>query len=224
MKLKIVMLGVLIISYLSLKAQSLQGEKAVTHFYNVNLDDGILDLFSSVKIDNKIFEPTNKKVTNEFTANIIDTFYTIASAKLREELGLELLPLSELHSKIKYSRKYPNCPDMVNIKKVLKNASGYQYYADFFVNVYSDFPQNPENLFPEKIKPLYAISFSLYNAKGETVEKIEFSFRSKEVMANEGNQDLTIKGQQLKLNLCKNYSEALNGFSTICKKKLTAQL
>jgi hypothetical protein len=206
------------ISQLSANAQSLQGEKVATHFYIVNLDEGLQKFFSSEKTDRSKF--TEITLDNKIIANIIDTFYTIATNKLKDDLGLNLLPLKELQNKIKYNSEYPNCPETANIKKVLKSVSGYTYYTDFYVNVYSDFSENMEALSPDKIKPLYAISFTLYDAKGNSIEKTDFSFRSKETLTKDSIQDKN----KIKMNLCKYYYEALNGLSIACKKKFVAEL
>lgn len=219
----ILVLVILTISCFGLNAQSLQGEKAATHFYMINMDESLTNVFSFEKTETQTYRNTSDQGSNEFISCIIDTFYAIASAKLKDELGLELLPLNELHNKIKYSSEYPNCPDMINIKKVLKNASGYQYYADFFVNIYSTFPETSEKLALNEIKPLYAISFTLFDSKGSVIQKIEFSFKSKEPLAKTNKQNESLE-QQIKKSLCLYYGEALNGFSTMCKKKLTAQL
>lgn len=187
------------------------------------MDESLMNVFSFEKTENQTYRNSSDQGNNKFISCIIDTFYAIASAKLKDELGLELLPLNELHNKIKYSSEYPNCPDMINIKKVLKNASGYQYYADFFVNIYSTFPETSEKLALNEIKPLYAISFTLFDSKGSVIQKIEFSFKSKEPLAKTNKQNESLE-QQIKKSLCLYYGEALNGFSTMCKKKLTAQL
>jgi hypothetical protein len=202
-----------------LNAQSLQERRAVTHFYVVNLDEDLYNVFTQAKHE------SSPGVENELIASILDTFYTIASVKFRNELGLELLPLTELKDKIKYNSRYPNCPDMSNIKKVLKSVAGYDYYADYYVNVFSDLNTDSQVQTPlSRIKPLYAISFTLYNATGKIVEKIDFSYKSRKTLAENSKVDVNKNGQQLKSKLCDLYSEALNGFYVICRKKLTASL
>jgi hypothetical protein len=220
----LMLLVFIVVSCLGLHAQSLNGEKAVTHYFMVNIDESIQDIFSSVKPEKNIPKSKeNQEKKNRIIEGIIDTFYTIASARVKEELGLELLPLNELHNKIKYSSEYPNCPKMTDIKKVLLSASGYKYYVDFYINIYSNFSEAAETSSPDRIKPLYAISFTLYDAKGKLVKKTNFSFRSKEVLVKETIKDQNFLGTYMKTNLCNYYNEALNGFSNLDKKKLTAE-
>jgi hypothetical protein len=207
----------LMTSCIGLQAQALQADKAVTHFYIVNLDEDLLDVFTSAKADNKT--PSS----DEFIKSIIDTFYTIASDKFKNELGLELLPLSELQGKVKYNSQFPNCPDMANIKKVLKHATGYKYYTDYFVNVFSDIPDTPVKPAPNKIKPLYAISFTIYNESGKQIKKIDIAYKSKKALAD-NKQDMSKVSQQMKLKLSDFYSEALKGVTVEYKKRMTAQL
>ena len=203
-----------------MNAQNLQGEKSATHFFIVNFDENLYDVLTSAKADKKSADANGK----EFIASIIDTFYSIATEKLKSEIGLELLPLNELHDKIKYNKEYPNCPDMDNIKKVLKSASGYKFYMDYYINVFSDLNSDLTiNLSPSKIRPLYAIRFVLYDGLGKPVEKIDFSYKSKKPLAD-GNKQVNRTGQQLKLRLCDFYNEALDGFSIVCRKKLTSRL
>jgi hypothetical protein len=212
-----------VVSCLGIHAQSLNGEKAVTHYFMVNIDESIQDIFSSVKPEKNIPKSKENLEKNRIIEGIIDTFYTIAAGRVKDELGLELLPLNELHNKIKYSSEYPNCPKMTDIRKVLLNAPGYQYYVDFYINIYSNFSEAAETTSPDRIKPLYAVSFTLYDAKGKVVKKTNFSFRSNEVLVKETIKDQNYFGTLLKTNLCSYYSEALNGFSNLSKKKLTAE-
>jgi hypothetical protein len=199
------------------QAQTSPENKAVTHFYIVNLDEELVDVFTSTKTDNKTV------AGNEFIQSVIDTFYTIASAKFKNELGLELLPLAELNGKVKYNNQFPNCPDMTNIKKVLKHASGYKYYMDYFVNVFSDVPESSVTSLPTRIKPLYAISFTIYDGSGRQVKKIDLSYKSKKPLI-ENKQDMSRVSQVMKIKLSSYYSEALNGVTLEYKKRMTAQL
>ena len=217
--------AVTLLSWMGLNAQAIQGEKSVTHFYIVNLDENLFDVFSSGMVDSKTTKSIDNEVVDEFIAGVIDTFYTIAAEKFKEDIGLELLPLNELNNKIKYNKKYPNCPDMDNIKKVLKNVSGYKYYMDYFVNIFSDantdFSAKPT---PNRIKPLFAISFNLYDGTGKLIEKIDYSYKSNKSLSEGSKPGIRPKSQQMKVRLCNSYSDALNGFSIVCKRKLTAQL
>jgi len=201
-----------------MQAQTLKDDKAVTHFYIVNIDEDLLDVSTSAKVNDKT--PSR----NEFVVGIIDTFYAIASERFKNELGLELLPLGELQGKVKYNSQYPNCPDMTNIKKVLKNAAGYKYYTDYFVNIFSD--NNTDSSVksaPNRIRPLYAICFTIYDASGKQVKKIDMTYKSRKPLA-ENKQDMKDLNQQMKSKLSKFYSEALTGFAFEYKKKMTAQL
>jgi hypothetical protein len=212
---------VVFVSCSGIHAQFLQDKRAVTHFYIVNLDEDLYNVFTPVQQEN--LPSTN--IAGEVMTSILDTFYTIASVKFKNELGLEMLPLTELKDKIKYNTQFPNCPDLSNIKKVLKSVAGYEYYADYYVNVFSDLnTTSPNQPSLSKIRPLYAISFTLYDAKGKTIEKIDFSYKSRKSLAENPKADVSTDRQQLKVKLCDLYSEALNGFYTICRKKLTAQL
>lgn len=74
------------------------GEKAATHFYIVNLDEQILDMFNQFT-DNCKDQQVNP-IKKEFTANVIDSIYAISAQMIKMEIGLELLPLSELQNKI----------------------------------------------------------------------------------------------------------------------------
>lgn len=210
---------VIFVSCIGLCAQSLQDKRAVTHFYVVNLDEDLYNVFTLAQ------DVSSTNNENNVIASILDTFYTIASLKFKDELGLEMLPLSELKDKIKYNNQYPNCPDVANIKKVLRSVAGYEYYVDYYVNVFSDVnPNSPVRPPVNKIKPLYAISFTLCNATGKVIEKIDFSYKSRKTLAENPKVDISKDGQQLKSKLCDLYTEALNGFYIVCRKKLTAQL
>ena len=210
----------LCLSCLGLNAQTLPDKIAVTHFYMVNLDEDLANVFTY-----KSAKTPDKYSVGDVVASIIDTFYTIAAERFKNELGLQLLPLNELKSRIKYNSLYPNCPDLSNIKKVLKCASGYNYYTDFFVNIFSELnTESPVRPLPNKIKPLYAISFTLYDNTGKIVQKIDFSYKSRQALSESSKADFDRNSQQLKSKLCDLYAEALNGFEIVCKKKLTAQL
>lgn len=206
---------------IGLNAQNLQGEKTVTHFYIVNIDNDLRDAITSNNSDVNYL----KTFSNNFVASIIDTFYTIASEKIKSDLGLELLPLNELQHKIKYNREYPNCPDVYNIKKVLKGVAGYKYYMDYYVNVFSDLnTDSPVIPSLTRIRPLFAISFTLFNDQGKPVEKVTYSYKSRKPLAEVNKQTNGSINEQLKTRLCDYYTEALNAFSEVCKKKQLAQL
>ena len=205
---------------MALEAQNLQGERSVTHFYIVNMDNDLMEILTGNE-NSKLSRSTG----NEFIAGIIDTFYTIAAERLKSEIGLEMLPLAELQNKIKYSKEYPNCPRTDNIKKVLKSASGYKYYMDYFVNIFSDtYMESFSTPPPTRVKPLFAICFTLYDATGKPIEKVDFSYKSRKTLADPNRPTGQKLAQQMKSRLCEDYNDALDGFSVICRRKLTAQL
>lgn len=213
---------ILLLNWTVINAQTLQGQKSATHFFMVNLDADIAEVLSA--------NDAGKSVTvfslssNEMITSIIDTFYQIAEERFKAELGLELLPLGELKNKIRYNKDYPLCPDMPNIKKVLKTASGYKFYLDYYVNVFSDlYQETMAKPTPTRIRPLFAICFTLYNASGIAIEKVEYSYKTRKPLA-QANWPADKSCLQIKTRLCEYYSEALEGFSIVCRKKLTAQL
>jgi len=175
------MFGILValgISCMGIKAQSLQSSKAVTHFFMVTMDENLLDVLNVIKDDKKNETQLTQPVDKDLMESIIDTFYSISTEKFKSEFGLDLLPLNELQSKVKYNTLFSNCPDAINIKKVIKNASGYKFYTDYFVNVFSDinteYPVKPSLL---RIRPLYAFCFNLYDASGKLLKNICFTLR-----------------------------------------------
>ena len=211
--------GVLVVSCLGLKAQSMQSCNAVTHFFIVNLDENMADVLNFLqnekKTDNFMGELLDKKAFEE----IMDTFYTIFCEKFKNEFGINLLPLRELQNKIKYNSHFPTCPDVVNIKKVIKNASGYKYYTDFFVNIFSDlsaeYPAKPSLM---RIKPIYALCFNLYDSNGALIRNICFSYKSKKSLA-ETRHELNKTIQEMKAELSEFYSDALNEFTALNKSQ-----
>jgi hypothetical protein len=206
----LLILSIAIISCIGIKGQSLQTNQSVTYFYTVNFDKTLAQLFNSTDVNNTINESYNTFTNNDVIAGIIDTFYCIASEKFRSELSMELLPLKELQGKVKYSMMYPKCPSITNIKKVMKSASGYQYYVDYYINVYSDLtPTLYDALPPTRIRPVYAISFTIYDSNGVQVKEIKLCYKSKKTLANE-QEKLDKTSQKMKSQLCSFYSEALN--------------
>lgn len=200
----------LITSYAGINAQT-PIDTAVTYYYIVNLDEDLTDLFSSQnKDDGNSHEGEQIQVSDSLIASIIDTFYTMATITFKKELGLELLPLNELQGKIKYHNVYPNCPDLTNIKKVLKVSPGYDFYTDYFVNIFADVNSTtPGMISPYKVRPLYAISLTLYDPKGKLVKKINLSYKARKPLAEGKPGSKNPDSQQLKLKLCTSYSEAL---------------
>jgi len=71
---------------------------------------------------------------------------------------------------------------------------------------------------------LFAISFNLYDGTGKLVEKIDYSYKSNKALSEGNKPGIRPRSQQMKVRLCNSYSDALNGFSIVCKRKLTAQL
>jgi hypothetical protein len=205
------------------EAQTPLKDKTVTYFYVVNLDDDLSRILSLPQVVEKDTNAMNQKPNNELLASIADTFYTITLEKFRHELGLELLPLNALQGQVKYSTKYPNCPDVTNVKKVLKSASGYKYYADYYVNVFSDVSiYSPVIPSPTGIKPLYAISLTIYDQTGKLLKKINLSYKSNKALA-EPRVDSNKTTERMKSKLCNLYSEALNQVA-VEYKKTVAQL
>lgn len=213
---------ILLLNWTAINAQTLQGQKSATHFFMVNLDADIAEVLSAGDAVKNV--SVYSLSSNGMITSIIDTFYQIAEERFKAELGLELLPLGELKNKIRYNKDYPLCPDMPNIKKVLKTASGYKFYLDYYVNVFSDlYQETMAKPTPARIRPLFAICFTLYNASGIAVEKVEYSYKTRKPLA-QANLSTDKSCQQIKTRLCEYYSEALEGFSVVCRKKLTAQL
>jgi hypothetical protein len=205
----IIILSIAIISCIGIKGQSLLTNQSVTYFYTVNFDKTLANLFNSTDVNNTVNKSYNT-INNNIIAGIIDTFYHIASEKFRNELNMELLPLKELQGKIKYNTMYPKCPNIVNIKKVMKFASGYTYYIDYYINIFSDLTPNLyDALPPTRIKPVYAISFTLYNSTGEQIKEIKLCYKSKKNLVSE-QENLNKTSQKMKSQLCSFYSEALN--------------
>lgn len=207
---------VLLASGMGLKAQSLQSNKTATHFFIVNMDENLLNVLNVIKNDKKNETPSSEPMDKDLMESIIDTFYFISSEKFKIEFGIELLPLNELQCKIKYSNLFPNCPDVANIKKVIKNASGYKFYTDYFVNIFSDINTD----YPVKslmhIRPLYAICFNLYDATGKLVKNIKFSYKSKKPLAD-NRLDIEKTEQQMKSELSQFYTDALNEYASMHK-------
>jgi hypothetical protein len=207
------LIALLILCSVGLKAQSAPKDTAVTYYYVVNLDDNLTDLFSSGKKD------VDVQVSDSLISSIIDTFYNITVETFKKELGLEFLPLNELHGKIKYNSSYPQCPEFTNVKKLLKIIHGYDYYTDYFVNIFSDLnARSPGLILPSKIRPLFAISLALYNSKGTLVKNINLSYKSKKALGDAKPLTKTPNPQQLKLKLCNSYSEALVEVTKAYKK------
>ena len=210
----------LMVSGVGLKAQSLQSNKTATHFFIVNMDENLLNVLNEIKNDKKNETSSAVPIDKDLMESIIDTFYSISSEKFKIEFGIDLLPLNELQSKIKYSNLFPNCPDVVNIRKVIKNASGYKFYTDYFVNIFSDINTD----YPVKnalmhIRPLYAFCFNLYDATGKLVKNIKFSYKSKKPLAD-NRLDIEKTKQQMKAELSQFYSDALNEYASMHKLKL----
>jgi hypothetical protein len=215
---RVIFLGLLMMSCIGLNSQTLPGGRTATYFYIVNFDNNLNELFkltgSEVSSSIDLVEGLNKK----FTTNIIDTFYTIASEKFKTELGLELKPLSELTGKVKYNKSYPDCPSVDNVKKVIKSVSGYQYFVDYYVNVFSENSDNPESsLSPSIVKPIYAISFTLYDTNGKTLKQIQLCYRAKKSLAKTHKMDKSTH-QEIKSELCSFYSEALDQVAMVYKR------
>lgn len=213
---------VVLISVSLVNAQSINSEKAATHFYIVNLDNELLDILNQTNAKGKLDAATMEKT--DMVASIIDSVYNMSSQVFKSDLGLELLPLNELQSKIKYNSEFPNCPNMVNIKKVLKTASGYKYYADYFVNIFSGLnPDSQAKPSLNQIRPLYAISFTLYDGTGKIVKKMDFSYKSKKPLAD-NKKDAAKTNEEIKSKICSQYNLALNEFTAEYKKMLIAKL
>jgi len=188
----------------SVKSQSTQNLSAVTHFYIVNLDDKLLESINDInRLDN------SKYLTHK---SIIDTFYSISVSFFKDALGLELLPLNELRKKVKYNDQFPECPAAVGVKRVIKSASGYEFYADYYVNVFSDNVDNDNEAYA--VKPLFAISFTLYDSFGNRVKQIEYSYKSRKALDIKNIENSPDKGEAIKGQYSELYSNALSSFFT----------
>lgn len=211
----LIVLAVAIVSCVGLRAQSLQGSQPVTYFYTVNFDDNMVSIFNSTDSTSNI--PTTSFDNGKFLASLVDTFYCIAAKKFKTELGLELLPLNELQGKVKYSSAYPECPNLPNIKKAVKTAAGYKYYVDYYVNVFSDLsPESTLEPSAKRIRPLYAISFTIYNRDGKPVKEVKLSYKSRQPLACE-KEEMSAPSCQMKAKLCDFYNEALNELTEVYK-------
>lgn len=209
----LIILAFTIVSCIGLKAQSLQGSQPVTYFYTVNFDDNMVSIFNSS--DTVSCVPSTTFENSKFLSSLVDTFYSLAAEKFKAELGLELLPLNELQGKVKYSNAYPECPNLASIKKAVKTAAGYKYYVDYYVNVFSDLsPESTLEPNAKRIRPLYAISFTIYNRNGKPVKEIKLSYKSRKPLADE---DLSAPSCQMKAKLCNFYNEALNELTEVYK-------
>ncbi len=203
--------------FISLKglnaAEEIKGEKAATLFYIVNLDDQMLDVFKQVKAKTDDASASDNKI--EVTSGVIDSIYAISSDVFKDDLGLELLPLNELQNKVKYNSQFPNCPNEGNnIKKAVKNATGYKFYVDFFVNIYSGLNPSPNSKVTAKqIRPLYAISFTIYNKSGNVTLKKEFTYRSNDTLAD-NKKGKKITEQDIMSKLYNTYRTALREFTS----------
>lgn len=211
----LIILAVTILSCVGLKAQKLQGSQPVIYFYTVNFDDNMVSIFNSSDTLNNV---SSTVLSNDkFLASLVDTFYCIAANKFKNELDLELLPLSELQGKVKYSNTYPECPNLANIKKAVKTAAGYKYYVDYYVNVFSDLsPESTLEPSAKRIRPLYAISFTIYNRNGKPVKEIKLSYKSRKPLADE-KDDMFAPSCHMKAKLCSFYNEALNELTEVYK-------
>jgi hypothetical protein len=218
----LIVLGIAILSCVGLRAQALQGSQPVTYFYIVNFDDNMVSIFKSSDTLNNI--STTPFDNGKYLASLIDTFYYIAAEKFKNELGLELLPLGELQGKVKYNNTYPECPHLPNIKKAIKTAAGYKYYVDFFVNVFSDLsPESTLEPAAHRIRPLYALSFSIYNRDGKPVKEIKLSYKSRKSLAD-GKENITSSTCEMKTKLCSFYNEALNELTEIYKSNSSSPI
>lgn len=211
----LIILVFIIVSCVGLRAQSLQGSQPVTYFYTVNFDDNMVSIFNSSDTASSV--PSTTFDNSKFLASLADTFYCIAAEKFKAELGLELLPLNELQGKVKYSNAYPECPNLASIKKAVKTAAGYKYYVDYYVNVFSDLsPESTLEPNAKRIRPLYAISFTIYNRSGKPVKEIKLSYKSRKPLADE-KEDMSAPSCQMKVKLCNFYNEALNELTEVYK-------
>lgn len=199
-------------------AKAQVSERAATHFYTVNFDSKFQNYFS---LDDSKGDSLNYTLSNKFTQAIADSMYVISANAFKTELGLELLPLSELKDKVRYNNEYPNYPDAIKIKKVLKSASGYKYYVDFYINVFSGYSIDPtERPSLNHVKPIYAISFTLYNGNGNILKKIQFSHPSSEPIV----ENKCDKKEHVELLLCNLYKEAMKEFTNEYKAGIAAAL
>jgi len=198
-----ILTGFLFLSLISpitgIKAGNLEVEKAATLFYIVNLDDQMIDMFNQAKPKGEEQSVNSDKL--ELKSSVMDSIYAISCEVFKNDLGLELLPLNELHNKIKYNNQYPNCPNGEYVKKLVKTGSDYKFYADFYVNIYSGLGTSsivkPN---AKQIKPLYAISLTLYNKSGNVTLKKEFSYKSKDPLA-ESKKSKTLSAEEIKSKL-----------------------
>ncbi len=211
----LIILAVTILSCVGLRAQALQGTQPVTYFYTVNFDDNMVSIFNSSDTVNNV--PSTTFDNGKFLASLVDTFYCLAANKFKSELDLDLLPLSELQGKVKYSNTYPECPNLSSIKKAVKSAAGYKYYVDYYVNVFSDLsPESTLEPNAKRIRPLYAISFTIYNRDGKAVKEIKLSYKSRQPLACE-KEEMSAPSCQMKAKLCDFYNEALNELTEVYK-------
>ena len=134
----------------------------------------------------------------------------MSNIAFKNDLGLDLLPLNDFEDKASESL---NCPEMINIKKVLKTSSGFNYYVDYYVNIFSgnnnDTVSNPTL---NQIRPLYVISFTLYDNERNVLKRMQYVHRSVQPLADK----LAVSqrtSEDIKLALCNIYKEALKEFA-----------
>jgi hypothetical protein len=192
--------------FLVVKAKPIDPEKVAPLYYIVNLDKKLQNVFFQPNVDSKLDSYNN---SNE-TSSLADSLYTMSNLAFKNDLGFELLPLNDFEDKASES---VNCPEMINIKKVLKTSSGYNYYVDYYVNIFSgnniDSVSRPSL---NQIRPLYVISLTLYDNGRNVVNRIQYVYRSSKPLAEKLNGTKRTE-QDIKMALCDIYQDALKEFA-----------
>lgn len=192
--------------FLVVKAKSIDPEKVAPLYYIVNLDKKLQNVFHQLNVDCKLDTYNNSTETS----SLADSLYAMSNLTFKNDLGIELLPLNDFEDK---ASETINCPEMINIKKVLKTSAGYNYYVDYYVNIFSgnniDSVSRPSL---NQIRPLYVISFTLYDNQRNVLSRMQYVYRSSKPLAEKLNGTKSTE-QDIKMALCNIYQEALKEFA-----------
>lgn len=191
--------------FLVVKAKPIDPEKVAPLYYIVNLDKKLQNIIFQPNIDSKLDTYCNYEI-----ASLADSLYSMSNTAFKKDLGLDLLPLNDFEDKASESF---NCPEMINIKKVLKTSTGFNYYVDYYVNIFSgnniDSISNPSL---NQIRPLYVICFTLYDNQRNVLTRMQYVHRSSQPLADKltGSRKTY---EDIKLALCNIYKDALKEFA-----------